>query len=724
MANHSTVNFSSGAAALALIMGASAGAQTTTETLERKTVISKAAPVLDDDSADISGLGIPLAKAPLSISVIGADLIAATGTQTLSQLIKLDASLADSYNTTGYIESLSVRGFLLDQGRNFQRNGIAISNYAPLALENKDRVEVLKGISGLQSGVSAPGGLVNFVTKVPLADPFTAVTLGADSHGGSALHMDHNTRWAGLGVRINVAAEDLQNHFDRANGSREFASLALAHTLPAGSTLNADVEVHHKRQPSVPGLGLLDSNGDGVGDQLPGTINPRLNLNNQAWSRPFESQSTTAQASVKHPLGANWQAQLGMGVQRTFIHDRIAFPDGCSNAPTYVYPGLCANGDVDIYDFRSEGEERNSWGWAATLTGKLEAANMDHRLSMGLTGRGSRSSLPALQAYNYVGSTNIFNPTPVPADPTLAVLNTNASDRSVEAHVSLVSTLQPGLQAMTGLRSVQLSRASERSDGSQALSLDQSVTTPWAALAWSPLESTTLFASWGQGVELESVPNRPTQYVNYGAVLPALKSEQIEWGVKWQARPRLLVSAIAFSIDKPFADDAPAAGGKTFRTSGDKMARHTGLELSATGQASPQLSLQTSLTLIDARFSKALDPIVSGQRITNVPRAKASVFADYKLVQTPGLSIHGLLTAEQGKTATADGSVALPAMWQLDLGAQWAGTLRGQRVQLRLNAENLTDRTYWREAPTQPWGGIYLFPSTPRTLRASVGMEF
>jgi iron complex outermembrane receptor protein len=88
------------------------------------------------------------------------------------------------------------------------------------------------------------------------------------------------------------------------------------------------------------------------------------------------------------------------------------------------------------------------------------------------------------------------------------------------------------------------------------------------------------------------------------------------------------------------------------------------------------------------------------------------------------LSIHGLLTAEQGKTATSDGSVALPAMWQLDLGAQWTGTLRGQRVQLRLNAENLTDRTYWREAPTQPWGGIYLFPSTPRTVRASVGMEF
>ena len=724
MAIYTTVKISASATALALLMGAPAGAQTVTGKLESKTVLTKAAPVLDAVNADVGGLGLSLAKAPQSVTVIGADLIAATGSQTLSQLIKLDASLADSYNTTGYIESMSVRGFLLDQGQNFQRNGLGVSNYAPVALENKERVEVLKGTSGLQSGVSAPGGLVNFVTKVPLAEPFTAITFGGNSYGGSKLDMDHNATWSGIGVRVNLAAENLQSHFDRANGSREFASVALAQTLASGTALNVDVEYHHKQQPSVPGLGLLDSNGDGVGDQLPATINPRLNLNNQTWSQPFESRSTTAQATVRHPLGADWQAQLGFGMQRTLIDDRIAFPDGCSNAPTYVYPGLCANGDVDVYDYRSEGEERNSWSWEATLKGKVQAAGIDHRLTLGLTGRGTSANLPALQAYNYVGSTNIFTPTALPPDATRADLSTNSSDRSVESHASVVSTLLPGLQAMAGLRNVHLSRTSERSNGSRALSLDQTVTTPWAALAWSPQNATMVFASWGQGVELESVPNRPTRYINYGEVLPALKSAQVEFGIKWQAQPRLLLSAVAFSIDKPYADDMPAAGGKLLRTTGDKVARHQGLELAATGQANAQLSMQTSLSLIDARFTQALDPLLTGQRITNVPRAKASLFADYKLTAWPGLSINGLLTSESGKTATADGSVTLPAAWQLDAGARWAGVVAGQRTVLRLQVENLTDRAYWREAPTQSWGGIYLFPSTPRTVRASVGLEF
>ena len=52
----------------------------------------------------------------------------------------------------GYVESLQIRGFLLDNALNYRRDGFAISNHAPLALENKERVEVLKGSSGLVVG--------------------------------------------------------------------------------------------------------------------------------------------------------------------------------------------------------------------------------------------------------------------------------------------------------------------------------------------------------------------------------------------------------------------------------------------------------------------------------------------------------------------------------------------------------------------------------------------
>ena len=90
----------------------------------------------------------------------------------------------------------------------------------------------------------------------------------------------------------------------------------------------------------------------------------------------------------------------------------------------------------------------------------------------------------------------------------------------------------------------------------------------------------------------------------------------------------------------------------------------------------------------------------------------------------PGLSLSGLVTHESGKTVTADGAVSLPAAWQLDTGVRYQNRLMGKSTQWALNVENITDRSYWREAPTQYWGANYVFPSTPRTVRARVTVEF
>ena len=233
-----------------------------------------------------------------------------------------------------------------------------------------------------------------------------------------------------------------------------------------------------------------------------------------------------------------------------------------------------------------------------------------------------------------------------------------------------------------------------------------------------------VYASWGQGAEIEAVPNRASRFVNYGQSLPALKSEQTEIGVKWQANSRLLMTGALFNIDKPYADDVATAKGLPLRVAGAKAARHRGLEWAATGHVTDTLSLQASLTALDAKFTKAVDPALIGQRVTNVPRVKTSLFADYKIAAIQGLALNALATYERGKTVTADGSVTLPHAWQLDVGARFDQLIAGKATTWRLNVENVTNRIYWREAPTQDYGGIYLFPSTPRTVRASVTVAF
>ncbi len=692
--------------------------------VESVTVTAKSSPVLDIDNADVGGFNATVVKTPQSITVFGGDLLNATATQTLSNVIKLDASLSDSYNTAGYIESLSIRGFLLNQENNFRRNGLAISNYGPVAFENKERIEVLKGVAGLQSGVSAPGGLVNYVTKVPLKTAFTSVTLGVDERGGAKAHVDVNSMFGTVGVRVNAALERLHSQFDSADGSRQFASAALATKLTENTSLSADIEHHKRSQPSVPGQGLLDKNNDGLGESFPDTINPRLNLNHQSWSLPFQSTTTTAQIALNHRLNDAWSTRVAASNQYSRINDRIAFPDGCSNAATYVYPGLCANGDVDVYDFRSEGEKRSVLSWDAYINGKITTGSISHVLRLGVSGHTIRTDLPPLQAYNYTGSSNIYAPVLLPANPELKDLNTDSRERAIATYASIQSNLTYSIQSFAGLRISKLNRSSERSDGSRAIAYQQTVTTPWVGITYSPSREAMVYASWGQGVELDAVPNRASRFVNFGETLPALKSKQVEIGTKLQISTRLLITGALFSIEKPYADDIAQANERLLRIAGGKLARHRGAEFAATGRVNDALSIQTSVTLLNAKYTRAVDPALIGEHVTNVPRLKASLFADYKIAALPGLAINTLMTFENGKTVNADGSVALPHSWQIDTGVRYQHQLMGKSTLWRLNIENLTNRIFWREAPTQYWGGVYLFPSTPRTLRASVTIDF
>jgi iron complex outermembrane receptor protein len=62
-----------------------------------------------------------------------------------------------------------------------QINGMTIAGEQDVPLENKERVEFLKGIAGVESGVASAGGLINYVTKRPAA--IEAIDLATDHRG-------------------------------------------------------------------------------------------------------------------------------------------------------------------------------------------------------------------------------------------------------------------------------------------------------------------------------------------------------------------------------------------------------------------------------------------------------------------------------------------------------------------------------------------------------------
>ena len=150
---------------------------------------------LDGYHADTSQLdtfgsfgNAPLQDTPAAITVITRDQLDDRQPRTLSELVRADAAVGDNYAPVGYYQDVAIRGFVLDLATAYRMNEMIINGEQLTPLEDKQRVEILKGLGGLQAGVVAPGGMINYVTKRP-ADVHSA-TLGTDSHGSRHVAVD------------------------------------------------------------------------------------------------------------------------------------------------------------------------------------------------------------------------------------------------------------------------------------------------------------------------------------------------------------------------------------------------------------------------------------------------------------------------------------------------------------------------------------------------------
>ena len=319
---------------------------------QRITIVGSASP-----SPSVAGFGdgVPLARTPLAATVIGEEQRRDSGLRSVADLTRSDASLSDAYNAEGYWSFLSIRGFTLDNRSNFRRDGLPINAETALRLDAVGSLEILKGTSGIQSGTSAPGGLVNLVVKRP-ERALRSAMLEAHQGGSVLAAVDLAERFGDgerFGLRLNAAAERLSPQTRNAKGQRHLAAVAADARLAKDSLIEFEVELSHQSQPSVPGFSVL-------GSTLPDAraVDPRINLNNQHWSQPVVFDGSTASLRLTKALGDGWRARVHAMTQRLSTDDRIAFPFGCSAEGNF--DRYCSDGRFDLYDFRSNGEHRRN----------------------------------------------------------------------------------------------------------------------------------------------------------------------------------------------------------------------------------------------------------------------------------------------------------------------------------------------------------------------------
>lgn len=697
--------------------------------------ITVKAPRIKESKAAIGGLpqdDVPEWQMPQQAERFSEQAFKSAQVQRLGDLVKLDASTSASYNAAGYWDFLSVRGYVLDLTHNYRREGLPISGESSLPLDNKAGIEILKGTSGMQAGISSPGGLLNLLVKRPEGRIRTA-EVAFTGHRSVLAAIDLSERFGAdqaFGLRANVAHERLHTSVQHSRGQRHLLALAGDWRLSPGTLIEAEIEHSRRSQRSATGFSLL-----GTTVPLASSIHPNINLNNQPWVLPVEMRGTTGTLRVTQQLSEGWKLTGTYGQQRLQTDDRTAFPFGglCNNDDGFINcDRFSPTGGFSVYDFRSENESRVMRAAEVRVDGgAIRIGDTTHKLAFGVLRTLAQVDVPTASFNQITTSTgNVsgnFAVAPAPLYNSAQILR---DERSTEFHVNDNIRINEAWQAWAGLRHTRLTRAQTPSDLSSATSrAQQDLITPWLALGYQFMAQHQAYVSWGEGVELPNAKfNTPAvTYVNNGAVLPATKSRQWELGVKGLIGNHSHWSLNYFRTTRPEASTVQTGtdGGGfplySYLLDGDS--RHQGVE----GRLRTRIrdyTLDVSAMVMDAERRGSAKDGVNGNAPVNVPDYTLKMSHGWRVATLPGLHLQADIVHEGARTVDAPNDIRIPAWTRVDLGMHFTHQAgKAQAITWRLGVSNLFDTRAWVESPTQ-FDHIYLFPMAERTVTASMQLSF
>ncbi|MDF3202605.1 TonB-dependent siderophore receptor [Pseudomonas sp. 1912-s] len=689
-------------------------------TLDTVTVVGEQATDYQAKKAAVAGFdNAPLLDTPASVAVITEGRLKDQQARLLSEVLKNDASVGDSYAPVGYYENFVVRGFSLNPASSYKINGRTITGEQNVALENKQQVEVLKGLSGLQSGVSEPGGLVNYVSKRP--ENVRSVTVSTNEHGERYLATDVGG-WLGaeqqVGVRVNLAHEDIRSYVDHADGQRDFASLALDWNISPNALLQLNAEYQNREQRSVPGYQLLG------GTTVPHNVSPRDLLGYQSWSNPVGIKSLNLDGLFEYRFNEAWKASFSASRSRVVIDDYSTFAWGCygaaSCANTAVPNHFSAEGDYDISDYRSPDDTRSNEEAQAALNGQFDTGFLKHDLTFGTTA--FRRLVDRRQSVNeYIGEGNIYEKPPVlePYQGPLGHTYRRLDSRQYGLFASDRISFNEQWQTILGGRQVRLDEETYDQAGDTTRHTQRSVFLPQVALIYKPRPDTTLYASYSKGLSLGGTAAWFSS--NADEVLPPTTSRQLEVGIKRDFQ-RLSLTAALFQITQDLQYNRPNDDGTiTFVQQGKQ--KNVGLELSANGRVTDNLQVSASVAAIRARVSGSGTDDYDGHQAINVPKLRASLHGDYSIPGIKGLALLGGVQYSGSKYANREASVKVDDYAVFDVGGRYSTKVGDYDTVLRLTVDNLFDKRYWRDVGESAGDG-YLFLGAPRTARLSATVNF
>ncbi len=641
---------------------------------------------------DMAPLDVPQAS-----NVVTREVLDAQAATTLFGALRNTPGVSRTALNGSTYDNLAVRGILIDNRSSYRLNGaLTIVNLVDVPLENKERVEVLKGVSSLYYGFVPPSGIANLVTKRAGKEPLSNLALSANQYGGVNAHVDLGRRFGSqqqFGARVNLVGGREEIGIDNFSGDRSLAAAAFDWRATAALSFKLDLEHYRKESTEQAAIEVPAAIGGII--TLPAVPDNRINLGGE-WGK-YSARATNLLFRADYALNDQWGMFLEAGKSRT-SRDR--------NYSEFRNYNL-ATGQGDMAVFFSRGQEWNVENYRAEIYGRVPGQWFTHEISFGYTmHKRNQDAFSFPPATVLVGSQNLYNPVSIPAQfPTVAFTSNPSSLDDRGWYLSDRLLIGEKWQAMVGVR------GSDYESVTKTTRYQADKVNPALALLYKPVTNVSLYASYLEG--LEESGQAPAGRLNAGEVLPPALSKQKEIGVKAQVAQGVLLQVAYFDIKRP----STTTTNNVFALNG--LAQFKGLEMAASGEVTKQLSLIASALLLDARQLNATNPATYGKVPDNTPERIGSLFGEYRLPGVPGLALSGGAYYMGQRPVNNENQAFIDSYTTLSLGARYTTRIADKRTTFQAVLDNATDKNYWNTA-----GSGILGVGAPRTLKVVAKVEF
>jgi iron complex outermembrane receptor protein len=589
------------------------------------------------------------------------------------------ATLGDE--SIGLYSASLVRGFSPVAAGNVRLDGLYFDRQAWLPSRLVEGSTIRVGLSAQGYPFPAPTGIVDYRLHKAGDEPVISIAAGLEPYAAPMVELDAKIpllpQRFGIAAGVSYGHEEYYDgadaHYWRAAIIPRWRPTEHIEILPFwGITRGRDEEV----APTI-----VTS-----GPYAPPEIERREYFG-QTWA-DNETDSVTYGVLGKARIGPGWA--LGVGLFRSDANYGRGFAD--------VYVDTQADGRTRELVIADPTQRYASTSGEVRLSRSFTEGARLHVLHLSLRGREVDSDYGGSAAALDLGWRRLGERTPV-ARPDRFEFGERTRD---EVRQWTAGVMYEGRWSGVGEATLGIQRANyEKQIAQPGVPIVTSRDEPWlagATLAANLTPKLALYGGYTRGLEESGVA--PDNAANRNQALPAIRTRQVDAGIRWAVAPDLKLIAGVFRVQKPYFTTNEQ---NIFTTAGE--VRHRGLELSLAGTVGRQWNVVAGALLMEPRVTgEAVELGRVGKKPVGQSDRMLRASIEYRPPLLPAWSVDVGVTNHGERVASSDNRLLLPSYTLIDVGARYRMRIGAVPATLRLQVANVTDEFAWQVFASNSFG--------------------